>query len=137
MALQMLWRHYGDRDALTRHYGPLKRYVAAQAEEHPGFLFDKGFGDWCAPAVRDADGSFKRDVVEVNTILAAAQFGWMADMAADLEFADDADRFASLRARTSARYREAFLGAGALGFLRKPYRLVDLARKIRHILDKA
>ncbi|MBR0459250.1 MAG: response regulator [Victivallales bacterium] len=28
------------------------------------------------------------------------------------------------------------LGAGALGFLRKPYRLVDLARKIRHILDK-
>ena len=28
------------------------------------------------------------------------------------------------------------LAAGALGFMRKPYRLRDLARKIRDILDK-
>ncbi len=105
-----LWRHYGERDALARHYGPLKRYVAAQAEEHPGFLFDKGFGDWCAPN----DGTWKgyfRSPALVNTALFCHAAQCAAEAASALCLADDAASFSRIADESAEAFNGRFLDA--------------------------
>ncbi len=115
-----LWLYCGCRDETKSRWPELRRladHFAARLDAEGGLWLDGGFGDWCPPRVRDGDGSFKREVVEVNTALAAAQFGWMSEMAEDFGFAADAQRYAERKEKASGRFREAFLGPEALARL--------------------
>ncbi len=103
-----LWRHYGDREALARHYGPLKRYVAAQAEEHPGFLFDKGFGDWCAPNGGTWTGYFRSPSL-VNTALFCHAAQCASEAAYALCLTDDASAFTRMADESAEAFNKRFL----------------------------
>lgn len=102
-----LWRHYGDREALARSIGDVMAYVDSLLKEHPGFVFEKGFGDWCAPN----EGTWKsyfRSPGLVNTALFCALLSQTADALAQLGRNDDAKRYAGLFEAAKAAFNERF-----------------------------
>ena len=98
-----LWRHYGDLEALARHYPQMKRYVDLQTIEHPDFIFSKGFGDWCAPN-KDGWLNYFRKPELVNSAIFCECLNCVATAALALGLNDDAEKYA----KAFADAKEAF-----------------------------
>ena len=109
-----LWRAYGDRSILDMHYESMAlhvRYVAALRS--PNGLWDTGFqfGDWLDPdAPPDKPWHAKADRAVVATACLYRGARAVADAAALLGRADDAEEFAALADETRDAFNEHFVG---------------------------
>lgn len=110
----LLYQHYGDRRILERHFDNMKQVVekfAATAEA--GNRWADGFGDWAAPS---PTGSFKASFNEgelVGTAFFIRTARIVAETAAILGRADDAERFTRLATDTCAAFEARFYRAAS------------------------
>ncbi len=74
MALQMLWRHYGDDEPLRQYYPNVKRWLEHLKTKYQrdGIIYCGKYGDWCVPPEREElihseDSSRITDVALIST----------------------------------------------------------------------
>ena len=104
------WKLYGDRDILAEYYDRMKKYAGFMMKRiSPDGTVKKGqsYGEWAEPAeVKPNDW---KDMVfphpEVSTAYTAYVLGVMAEIATELDRAEDAERFRKTSGRCRAAYR--------------------------------
>jgi alpha-L-rhamnosidase len=105
--LRDLYRYYGDRDLLARHYIACARYVDLVRAKCPDLIVPRCIGDH--EALEKAPG----------TLTATAHFHqWarlVADIAATLGKKDDAEKYGRLAADIRAAFQAKFVIAGKVG----------------------
>ena len=74
MALQMLWRHYGDDEPLRKFYPNVKRWLEHLKTQYQrdGIIYCGKYGDWCVPPekeelIHSEDPARKTDVALIST----------------------------------------------------------------------
>ncbi|MFQ3668838.1 MAG: family 78 glycoside hydrolase catalytic domain [Fimbriimonadaceae bacterium] len=101
-----IFRVYGDRELLARHYPLMRNYVERVHRLNPDLIWRHGggpnFGDWLSI---EAD----TDKVLLGTAYFALSTGLVAAAAAELGYAEDAARFSDLRERIAAKFRETYV----------------------------
>jgi alpha-L-rhamnosidase len=108
-----LFRVYGDRRILERHWDPMVRWLDWLERTNPDRIrrhaLNNNYGDWlCIPSDREF-----RTHSEMKTLLATACWAndaaKMARMARELERPDDAARFAAMHDRVRQAFQEEWL----------------------------
>ena len=127
-----LWRVYGDRRILKRHYAAMVRWVDWIERHNPDGLrrnqLGNNYGDWlCIPT----DTSF-RTHSPMKTLLATAYWAkdcsMLARIALELGHAEDAERFAGTFAKIRAAFQQEWLlGDGQLAVETQTAYLLALA----------
>jgi alpha-L-rhamnosidase len=90
-----LYRYYGDKNIVVRHYDKLKDYLKHLEKESKDYLWESGFGDWCHPNNNTWD-SFFGSVTAVNTGLFYSMAVKMKYLAGVIGRDEDARGFDSL-----------------------------------------
>ena len=74
MALDMLWRHYGDEAPIKKYYPNVKRWLDHLKSQYQrdGIVYCGKYGDWCVPPEREdlihsEDPARKTDVALIST----------------------------------------------------------------------
>ena len=74
MALQMLWRHYGDDEPMRKFYPNVKRWLEHLKTQYQrdGIIYCGKYGDWCVPPekeelIHSEDPARKTDVALIST----------------------------------------------------------------------
>ena len=74
MALQMLWRHYGDDEPMRKYYPNVKRWLEHLKTQYQrdGIIYCGKYGDWCVPPekeelIHSEDPARKTDVALIST----------------------------------------------------------------------
>lgn len=101
-----IYRVYGDRGLLARHFPLMRNYVERTHRLNPDLLRRHGcgpnFGDWLSI---EAD----TDRVLLGTAYFAHIAGLVAACAAELGLAEDASRFAALSEKIASKFRETYV----------------------------
>ncbi|MDD4772254.1 MAG: family 78 glycoside hydrolase catalytic domain [Eubacteriales bacterium] len=105
-----LYRYYGDKSIVVRHYDKLKAYLACLESESNGYLMENGFGDWCNPNNDTWDGFFG-SVTAVNTCLFYSMAVKMEYLAEVIGREGDAAAFAALAGKIKKAFFDACLKA--------------------------
>ncbi|MFD2331724.1 family 78 glycoside hydrolase catalytic domain [Cohnella sp. GCM10020058] len=115
----MLYGHYGNKNALRRHYEGMKVWNRCLEEEAEDFIVRRSYyGDWASPVVDcepngEGDGAVSQHTP--GALVSTAHFYWNATLlsrAADiLELPDEASRFAALADSIKRAFNAAFLDA--------------------------
>lgn len=111
-----LYLHYGDKDALEKHYDGLARWVGYLEEQaDDGIVGFSYFGDWASPAGGAVPGSNGCGAVSAITPGALMSTGYlyfdarlMQKIAAVLGKETDERRYAALAERTAAAFQREF-----------------------------
>ena len=104
-----VWKMYGDRGVLLRHFGAMARWMALLAQANPDFLRSRDLGhsynDWLAPGRDDTP----------RELLATAYWAYdaalMAEIAAATGRPEEAAAYRELRAKIGAAFADAFVDA--------------------------
>jgi alpha-L-rhamnosidase len=108
-----VWKMYGDRGVLERHFGAMARWMSFVARGNPDYLrttdLGNSYNDWLSPG-RDATPP---------ALLATAYWAYdaalMAEVASVLGFLDEAAEYRALRDKIGSAFADAFVaGDGAI-----------------------
>jgi alpha-L-rhamnosidase len=102
-----VWKMYGDRGVLDRHFGAMTAWMDFVDRANPSYLRERELGnsynDWLMPGSDDTP----------HELLATAYWAYdaalMAEIAAALGREDDADGYRALRAKIGTAFADAFL----------------------------
>lgn len=106
-----LWRYYGDRRTYAERYPSMKIACRRVFDKSPSGVWEKGFGDWCAPNEGTWE-SFFNDVGIVNTAIFVEMLDCAAEAAAVLRKPDEAADFAAKRMRVREAFERRFRNQG-------------------------
>jgi len=117
----MLYRHYGNLDALSRHYDGLKAWTdSLEREAEDGIVARSYYGDWASPvgdcaADGEADGAISRATpgALVSTAHLYLNAKLMAEIAALLGKPEDGRRYAALADEVRAAFHRQFFDAAS------------------------
>jgi len=103
LCIYNIFRTYGDTRVVAERYGMLERYMQWLAgRTRDGITHVGGFGDWL-----NAGGGASAEVID--TAYHATEARMMAEMAAAIGRAEDAQRYAARHAELKAAFQRAFL----------------------------
>lgn len=118
----MLYRQYGDRGPLERHYASMKKWLDYMRDRYDkdGLMTKDKYGDWCVPPespelIHSRDSSRNTDGVLIATASYFHLLGLMESFARLLGFAADARAFAAQAEEARGAFNRAFLHAGGGG----------------------
>lgn len=100
-----LYRYYGDKSIVSRHYDKLKNFMLHLEKESDHYLWEKGFGDWCHPNNNTWD-SFFGSVTAVNTCLFFSMAVKMEYLAGIMGSDEDAARFNRMALQIKSAFSE-------------------------------
>ena len=106
-----LWRYYGDRRICEERYPLMKTACERVFAQSPSGVWEKGYGDWCAPNA-GTWASFFNDVGVVNTSIFAEMLAGTAEAAAVLGNAAEAAAWTAKRADVVAAFEKRFRNSG-------------------------
>lgn len=98
-----LYRYYGDKNIVVRHYDKLKEFLARLEKESKDYLWESGFGDWCRPNNNTWE-SFFGSVTAVNTGLFYSMAVKMKYLAGLIGRDDDAAGFDALAGKIKTAF---------------------------------
>jgi alpha-L-rhamnosidase len=102
-----VWKMYGDRGILDRHFGAMAAWMDLIERANPGYLrtreLGKGYNDWLAPG----DDDTPRELLA--TAYWAHDAALMAQIADATGRADDAARYRALRSKVVSAFTGAFV----------------------------
>lgn len=90
-----LYRYYGDKSVVVRHYEQLKKVIYRFEKESKNYIWEEGFGDWCKPNNNTWE-SFFGSVTAVNTCLFYSMAEKMKYLAEIMERNEDVQYFGIL-----------------------------------------
>jgi alpha-L-rhamnosidase len=119
----MLYRQYGDRAPLERHYASMKKWLDYMRDRYDrdGLMTKDKYGDWCVPPespelIHSRDSSRNTDGVLIATASYFHLLGLMEGFARMLGFAADARTFAAQAEEARGAFNKTFLhSAGVAG----------------------
>jgi len=104
-----LYRMYGDRSIVARHFGAMTAYMDSLERANPDYLrchdFGAGYNDWLAPGADDTPREL------LATAYWAHDAALMAEMAGAIGRDAEAGRYRALRERIGAAFADAFVSA--------------------------
>jgi alpha-L-rhamnosidase len=106
----MLWRRYGDRRLLERHWSAMERYMDYLLRHNPDLLWTarrgNDYGDWLSVGAQTP-----------REVLATAYWAYdallMSEIASELGLRDRAEHYSRLRAGICAAFNAAYVGDDA------------------------
>lgn len=105
-----MYRHFGDRGVLERHYDGMRRLVEFYEDRAEAFVIEVGLGDWLPPGSGITADTMKPP--EGPAITSTAYFYRMAEVVAEtatvLGRHEDADRYANLADEIGTAFHERF-----------------------------
>lgn len=106
-----LYRYYGDKSIIRRHYDKLRNYIINFEKQTEGknHIADSGFGDWCHPNNNTWEGFFG-SVTAVNTCLFYSMAEKMKYLAGVIGKDDDAGLFDCLARKIKKAFQERCIG---------------------------
>jgi len=103
-----LYNHFGDVRVVCESYDFMATYIEANAERLEDGIIVQGYGDWCAPNLRNLYEDSSLSVSQTNTALFFYHLNLMAKMAQIIGKNDDAKKYADLAEEVKAGYNKAF-----------------------------
>ena len=104
-----VWKMYGDRGVLDRHFGAMTAWMDFIERANPSYLRERELGnsynDWLMPGTDDTPHEL------LATAYWAHDAALMAEIAAALGRRDDADGYRALRAKIGTAFADAFAAA--------------------------
>ncbi|UOR03560.1 glycoside hydrolase family 78 protein [Hymenobacter aerilatus] len=112
----MLYRQYGDRQALARHYDSMKRWLTYMRQNYSanGLITKDKYGDWCVPPeskemIHSKDPARNTDGVLIASSTYYHLLGLMQGFAEVLDKPEDKKEVAQLAADLKTAFNQKFL----------------------------
>jgi alpha-L-rhamnosidase len=104
-----MWKMYGDRTVLGRHFGAMSRWMDYVARGNPDYLrsteLGNSYNDWLAPVDDHTPPAL------LATAYWAHDAALMAEISTVLGHADDSAEYRALREKIGSAFADAFVGA--------------------------